>query len=134
MPKPPTPLTLPVARKAVRWFQRTMGIQDWAVKLVVTDEPPADLAKVAEDGVLGLCSRWVPAKTATVWVSNTRCEADGECPLETLFHEMMHIVAVDTGLTNDTSHHTEFVWNRLAVMFSIAYRAAQKPPKEFGSG
>lgn len=125
MPDAFQPLTSAEARKAVRWFQRRMRITDWRVKPVVADEPPSWMAADADHPEIkkGLCARSVHHKTATVWVSNSRCEGDGSCPLETLFHEGMHVVAADSGIENDMSPHIEFVWNRLGAVLAIAYRA-----------
>ena len=126
MPDQFTPLTPAEARKAVRWFQRFMGMTDWRIKPVVADEPPPRFVKTAGAGTIGMCSHLIEYKTATVWVSNARCKVDGACPMVTLFHEMMHVVAEDVGIQNHDSFHKEFLWNRLGAVLAIAYRAESK--------
>ncbi len=120
-----TPLAPAEARKAVRWFQRQMGITDWRIKLLIADEPPPRFVKNADLQTIAMCSHSLEYKTGTVWVSNSRCKADGSCPMEKLFHEMMHLVAEDTGIQDHASFHKEFVWHRLGAVLATAYCAEQ---------
>ena len=136
MPKPPTPLTLPAARKAVRWFQKAMGMRDWVINLEIQDDPPEWTE--AEARTAGMCSRQRRHKLAWLWVSNRACRNEGGDrpvdPLVALFHELLHAATSEGCWAQDHEEAGEFVVERLARLVTTAYRAAQKHPKEFGSG
>ncbi|MCK4625070.1 MAG: hypothetical protein KAV00_07155 [Phycisphaerae bacterium] len=120
-------LTKAEARKATQWAQRRLGITDWKIELVVTDKPPAWAEKASEDldldEYLGLAATAVHSKSAKIWVKPMWEDHD---PLETLFHEVMHVVAGDVGITEHNSPHVEYLWDRLGEIMSMAYRARVK--------
>ena len=123
------PLTKVLARRAMRWFQEAMGIQDWRIRLWITNEPPYWASEDCGPGVGGKANSLVEWKEGKIWVSNSRCLDCEENPLATLFHEGMHIVANDAGISEDTLSQVEFVWNRLGAIMAGAYRSGKDAKK-----
>ena len=123
MAKRPKPLTVAVARRAVRWFQRQMGLGDWKVDLVISDRPPACISDDNSDS-LGSVLAWPQHKQATVWLSSiNHCGKEGDM-LSTLFHECCHVTACDIGINEASQNNAmEYHWNRLGDLLAAAYRA-----------
>ncbi len=113
-------LTEAKAAKMIFWFQGLMGLQDWTFEMYVSNDPPDKMGKVDED-VLGLCLPDVKYKNARIWVSPARCDTMAGDQEETLFHELCHVVAVDVRIRNDTSEPVEYLWNRLGIVFKMAW-------------
>jgi len=124
MAKPPT-LTRAEARKATRWFQKRLGIQDWTIKLDVQDDVPRWGRDDADDGTLGMTMTFAPYKEATIWIAPGRHAKGGDWPLATLLHELLHVVAHDTGVESGECPPTEaqeYVHNRIGDLLAAAYR------------
>ncbi len=120
--KVPNPLTRADARKAIRWFQKRMGIQDWRLRLWIQDSAPDWVGKV-DGGTVGMARRWEHSKRAKIWVSASQCDDEDEA-LSILFHEGMHIVGLDIGIENaDREDRIEFAWNQIGDLMAEAYRA-----------
>ncbi len=134
----PTPLTLPAARKAVRWFQKAMRMRDWEIHLEIQDDPPEWTDEDRNSRTAGMCSRQRRYKIAWLWVSNRACRNEGGDrsvdPLVALFHELVHVASSEGCWAQDHEEVGEFVVERLARLITTAYRAAQKYPKAFGNG
>jgi len=124
--KPPRPLTLPEARRAVKWFIRIMGMPDWGIEWEISDSPPKWAEEAGSDGKLGMTRIRLSRKHADIWVSNGRCKGEGESALETLFHELLHVQADDCCLSGSDADHAEGMWDRLCVVLAAAYRKGLK--------
>jgi len=118
-------LTQAQAEKAVAWFRRVRGIQDWAVAVIVCDEPPEWYEDAADDDV-AVCGIPQQRKQARLWVSPKRSRA-GECDqLEMLFHECCHVWAADLGIEmpmDDAPRLHEYAWHTDGALLAAAYRA-----------
>ncbi len=123
-----TELTLVDARKAIRWFQKTMGLQDWKFRLWIQDEPPEWADPNSSSSFMGRSVTSVPWKSARIWVSPSRAVKENEDPLATLFHETLHTAFWDCGVGEGNSHseHVEFLLNRLGTALLMAYQAENK--------
>jgi len=118
-------MTKAEARKAVRWFQRRMGITDWTIAIDFQDAPPwwvevdpRDVAAMREN----VCS-----KRARVWISETRAKEDeDESILRCLFHECLHVVEYDVRLPTPTAKEVDYMWDQLAAICETAYLAETK--------
>ena len=116
-------LTKAEARRAVRWFQKRLGMQDWRIDVELGPRRPAwDEEEEIWSGTIGRCQIRTEHKHAGVWVPLERCEINGDCPLETLFHELMHCAARDATVRNDNDMPLEHLWWRLGEVLAVAYR------------
>lgn len=120
-------LTPTEARKAVRWFKKAMGLQDWRIRVWVQNEPPSWCEADCVPGQLGRAFIQCAWKTASVWVSDSRSRAAGEAPLATLFHELSHVAWKDIGGGEDQAH-MEFFLNRLGKVLATAYKHDHRLP------
>ena len=121
-------MTKAEARRATKWFQEQWSIQDWAVRVHISDNPP-DWAEFEGGGMLGRCRYFPVYKTADVWISPGRA-ADHfeEGVLNTLFHELAHVVLHDQGIDGGADPHHALV-QRMAVVSGAAYQATRRPKK-----
>lgn len=113
------------ARRIVRWFQKNLNIEDWTVKLWISDDPPrwadSDTTDTAQTATYN------QYKKALVWVSPGRCldcsdYAEPSVPGAVLMHEMLHVLAADVGWeADDSCRANEQVWNVLGVTLYRAY-------------
>ena len=116
-------MTKSEARKAIRWFQRHVGITDWKIKLDFQDSPPG---WVRQDDAIAAARRNARSKTGTIWVSPTRAQENGDSLLLNLFHECLHIVEEDVGLPSPTADPVDYLWDQLAEICETAYLAETK--------
>lgn len=105
-------------RRAASWASSQLGLDAWTVDVEVSDEQPA---WAADGKPLGLSRTSLQYRRADVWVSPARCKDDGESPVETLFHEILHVALEDCGWTAADRRHGEFLINRLAALMAAAY-------------
>jgi hypothetical protein len=69
--------------------QNDMDFRDWDFKLYTTPKPPKDMRR--DGDFLGLAQFDPERLTGKVWIGLAECKKAGECPAETLIHEMAHI-------------------------------------------
>ena len=113
-----------IAAKATNWFCEQLGIADWEVILSVQDDPPGWCCEGSDD-TIGRSTCATPYKRAKIWVSPGRCKAANDTELSTLFHELMHVVAIDSGMVgpeDDTPEPLEYVFNRLSYLMEKAVK------------
>ena len=92
-------LTQTEAETAVAWYQKTMRLRDWIIRVEIRDGPPAWWRDVDID-TPAACQTCCQRQSADIWVSNLRCQEseDGPVdPLATLFHECEHVRAKRDG-------------------------------------
>lgn len=123
IPKHGEPLTTAQAKKALAWFQARNGLQDWTIYLDIKDDPPAWVAEQRLTS-FGVCEHSRGSKTAILWVSNRHCFAGSPPvdPLETLFHELMHVEAADVGGIQDDRLAIDYAFECHAEVYAWAYR------------
>lgn len=123
-------MTRKQACKFLDWCQRQLGLEDWILELFVQNALPEWATPEDHDTPqpLGLCATNRPYKTAKIWVSPAKCEADDSCPYSALGHEMMHVSAVDTGMESDIGSQPshEFLWNKLGDLLAAHYAQLRK--------
>ena len=115
------------AEKAVRWFKRAAGIEDWRIEVWVQDDPPrwaADYASTAD--VAGFYAAQVREKYAKIWVGPKACREGRRDPLMALFHECVHIWVLDIGCNDTDGKQKEFAWSRMAEICVAAYLGGVK--------
>ena len=118
------------ARKAVRWFQKSLGIADWEIKLSISDDPPGWALGDADDNTMGLCAVSPTYKSAKIWVSEGRAIKNDTTALKTLYHECLHVVAADTGIEEGQSTSgQEFTWNMLGNLLADYYEKIESKIK-----
>ena len=107
-------LTRPEAKRIVRWFRGQFGLMDWAVTVQIQDDPPDWLdADLVSDGTVAVCNPELIHEQASIWVSNSRCQAADSSPVAALIHELFHTLLTKAGIKGDTAVRAETVWNRL---------------------
>ena len=106
------------AKKMSRWFQELLGVQDWTIKLTITDARPEWVPD--EQGLVGLCSSSIRCKTVDIWVSPKRCNEESENPFVVLFHELNHVVFEDLNVKVDD--RLEFTIDRYAILMWLLYK------------
>jgi len=110
------------ARKAIRWFQKKMGITDWKFNIEIGGDRP-DWSNNTNIG----CSKFsTEMKTATLWCGIEFSRWAKETLLSTLFHEALHVVLIDIGIEHPVSGHIEFAINRFAYVLESLYLAETK--------
>ena len=108
--------------KATKWFLVRFGIEDWFINLYTTDGPPLAWDAIDEDDTwVGGCKANRRFKTAKIWVSPARNKKYGNPVLQTLFHELMHVVAKDIGIKNDSDDEREYQWDHMALALYDLY-------------
>lgn len=119
------PLTQAEARKAVAWAKKALSIVDWYIQVHLDAEPLDWTSEECRSGISSGCVRiHVQGKYANIWISNSRSERDSLDPIETLFHEIMHVVAEDVGLgSKQDTLHVEHLWDKLSEIMAATYRA-----------
>jgi len=127
----PTALTAAEARKAIRWFKRRMGLQDWRIEVELSDSVPEWCAETHNSSYVGHASVRVAFKHANVWVTPNGCATiepglEPAEPLEVLFHELIHLQCRDVGLADDSTPHVEYMLDRVAAVLAWAYRRGMK--------
>jgi len=113
-------LTEQKAKRVVEWFQDVMGIQDWAFNVEIRDDPPAWVGPVRER-IVGMNLSERRFKTASIWISPSRCKKLGEDQTEALVHELLHTTMEDVGIEDDSDDDKEFVLDRLSSILSKMY-------------
>lgn len=119
-------MTAKEARKAMRWGLRQLGLRDWKVRLDWTNERPHWATLGANDDAGARVQVRCVERSVRVWVGQQECIANGDEPLASLFHELLHASAEDVGVTNDNEPF-EFFLNRQAECMAFAYRKGMKP-------
>ena len=114
------------ARKALRWFQGWLGLQDWQIVVTITDSPPAWW----DDGRTSVLGAWNGARTyknGEIWMCPATHATHKADMLSTLFHECCHIMGDDIGISDaGRAEPAEFCWNRLGDLLAMAYRRGVK--------
>ena len=109
-------------KKAIRWFQKLMGIQDWEITLQYTDVMSEDI-DIDQDKnmvITGHCLACVRTKQAIVWISPTRVEQNDGDIYVALFHECYHVCLFDLEIENN--ERIEFMVDRISCLFSLLYQ------------
>ena len=108
-------------RKALKWFQHLMRIEDWDIDLYFQDYVP-QWAIDAEDPetIAGYCEPFLRFKTAKIWVSPAKCFLFSYDVVGTLFHELTHVVFCDLGFNEN--ERTEFVVDKFGMSLGKLYR------------
>ncbi len=106
---------------ALHWFQKLMKISDWKISLCLQDEPPEWAGDV--DDKTAVVSMSPSYRTAEVWISEKLCKEEEVVLSTVLFHELLHVVALDAGLEAEDCNlaRVEFFWNRLECVFADLY-------------
>ena len=106
---------------ALGWFERQTRMQDWEVKLCIQDDIPDWVEDV--QGKTAAVSISLSYKTAEIWISEERCKNEEIPPTTVLFHELLHIILLDAGLSSETCNlaRVEFFLNRLECVFADLY-------------
>ena len=95
----PSQLTKNQAEKAVAWFRKAMKLQDWEFTTWLDALPP-DWVLPEEADAYGRSSWLIQKKTAKIWV-NPQKNPDADEGLASLFHEILHVWAVDLLIAPD---------------------------------
>jgi len=121
------PLTKKAAKKAIRWYQKRMRLRDWRIRVKIHDDPPGWWDK-AEASLSGGMKPTASQFRATVWISNRRCLADKQRPLETLFHECEHIRTCRDGMErwSRSGERKQFSHNCVAAVLADLYRKEKR--------
>jgi len=121
-------MTQKEARKIVKWFKRTMNMEDWKILLFVQDDPPEwhDDPNTEDSGGSGVYNQY---KSALVWVSNRNSQYSGDfsikvAPEAALIHELLHVLAADVGWegAEKAPRQNEQVWNTLGQALYRLYK------------
>ena len=118
---------------AGKWLAHLLQMEDWDIRLCLSDEPPpwvlgnaAPLADYRGNSIIS-----DQTKGAVLWVRSTQEDGffrDGD-PLVTLFHEYLHVFVADAGWSDPRKPEpraSEQAVVRLAVILAAAYRAKLK--------
>lgn len=117
-------LTKREIRKAVTWAKHRdqLGLGDWkfliSTSKVATGPEPDDGA--AAHVYISPCD-----KIASIWISKDRHIAQKLDMLATVFHEVLHVMGVDSEmepLTSAVEERKEYSWNGLGGMMARLYR------------
>lgn len=100
--------------QAARWMKVVLGLDDWVLNVTVGD---GKLAHSREGDMLGTCAPQLRYKVADIWLSGIE-------PIQTLGHEMCHVLFSDLGTSSHTSDRYEFTCTRLGNVLAAAYKAA----------
>lgn len=93
-----------------------MGLSHWTIELWVSaDRPPWAVGPPFNGDEWGVSTSDLRRRVAKVWVWPASDTENGETndPLQTLFHELLHVSLTDGGVTN-TPEWLEFTIDRLA--------------------
>ena len=132
------PLTYPVARAAIRWYQGVLHMRDWRITVEIHDGCPGWRTIEPGSPVCGSIQILPRHQAARIWVSNQRCATTAlHCdwasaipadPLAVLFHECEHVRATRdrTALPGDTmTDAQEFSYTCVGTMLAQYYRLVQ---------
>ena len=118
------PVTKTLAQIACLWFKSVMKMEDWKINVTLQDEPPPWVEDKCPT-MVAYVNCWVASKTADVWLSNYRCQHQGEekpCdPLESLIHEFLHCALRDVEIKAETDAVEGLLW-RLERILGFAFR------------
>jgi len=103
----------------VYWFKEVMGLQDWTVDLYVQDAFPS---WIEDRDCWGMCQPILEEKRAKIWVSPLGCRVSGYDPIDTLMHELGHMLLADLGIGKDAEFPVHFSLYRLAAQWAKAYK------------
>ena len=109
-------------KRALEWGQLHMGLRDWKIEFHYTDRRPDWWCG---DDVCGLTKYWPERRTALVYVFPSNCGGDAfdKDPLQTLFHELMHVRLAAMGFEQEEHElATEWACNDFAAIIRKAYR------------
>ena len=110
------------AKALVRWFEASLGLQDWTFNVCITDDTPAWVGDRGPECV-GLCSSNRVHKLSEIWVKETYAADSGICWQRTLLHELWHGAMADVELERGTSSaRCESLWNCLDGVLLAAWK------------
>ena len=118
-------MTLREVRSAWRWFQKCMGLQDWALEKFSSS---ARVPRWVEDGDspekdFGQALMVRREKSFDVWI-NPEVSTN---QLQTFFHECVHVLFEDLGIeTGDPDGPIDGAVDRMASVCEIAYKNRKK--------
>jgi len=110
------------ARKAVKWFQKNIGLADWTIEVAISNSLPEWAGTLDEkEKHLGLCSTDAPYWKSRIWVNrDVHIEDDESDMLATLFHELLHGLFEDHEIS--ACNRMEGLLNRLGDVLAARYR------------
>lgn len=100
--------------RAIRWFQRNVGLTGWTIAVLPGLRDPGN--------AMGECVTDVPYHMARIWINREAHDdsaAGGEC--HTLFHELLHCF-FDECLIQAEGEPVEWAINQLASILLQQYR------------
>lgn len=103
-------------RKAMKWFLRKLKLTDWTVTLSMATQPPKWVRK---KGSMGEINMFNCTKEAAIWVNPKK---DPLTFLDTVFHEVAHLLIYDAHFADDHHPHLEDLCYRIADLGCVAYR------------
>jgi len=104
--------------KIITWFSDKMGLQDWAITVLLQDKEPEWFCP-NDPSMLGACLPVVLAKESNIWVSPQRCRELNNNIFRTFFHELIHIIFAEKQVAD--SEDLEFTIDKLSAVFCGLY-------------
>ena len=112
--------------RAVGWAKSALYLQDYSIAVWLCDDPPEGCGDTTGTAT-GEAQTDVRFKRADIWISPRRIVNADEDPMETLMHEMVHVMFADAGIRRDGGEtHVHGVVYRLGEILAKAYRAGVK--------
>jgi len=103
--------------KCIKWCQNQFNLRDWEITLDTGDAVPKDMP-FAEGAIGGVYTRADYLK-ANIWVPLTQKQSSNTSPLQTLVHEMLHVLT--RGHSDMTEKESDLVSYRLEALIYRLY-------------
>ena len=126
-------ITATEARRAMRWAQKSLRLQNWTLRLTLSDTVPECMAHDTSTDHPAAVSASTAYKTALVWLNSGHDEATTATgALASIMHEMVHVLMSEIGLPgkHQAAHESEFAWGVLANIMVMAYQRQKRPARK----